>query len=144
MSMSIMMALAMAQSAGSITVNVGNVRNASGRVVVGVCPQQRFLANRCAIRTTARARAGTTTVTIPNVPAGQYSVQAFHDENANGDADRDLIGIPNEGVGFSRDALTGFRPPIWADAVIVHQGNAKTIGFRLRYFKGEKGPNPPR
>lgn len=134
----------MAEAAGSITMNIGNVRNARGRVVVDICPQERFLADGCVLHEEVPASAGTTTVTIPNVPAGQYAVQAFHDENANGEVDRGMLGIPREGVGFSRNARIGLGPPKWRDAVFVHQGRAETIGFSVRYFMGAKGPAPAR
>ncbi len=142
--MSILLALAMAEAAGSVTINVANVRNGRGRVVVDICPQDRFLADGCVHHAEVQARAGTTTITIPNVPAGQYAVQAFHDENANGEVDRAMFGIPREGVGFSRNARIGLGPPKWRDASFVHQGRAEVIGFSLRYFMGAKGPNPPR
>ena len=48
--MSILLALAMAEAAGSITINVANVRNARGRVVVDICPQERFLEDGCVHR----------------------------------------------------------------------------------------------
>jgi uncharacterized protein (DUF2141 family) len=142
--MSILLALAMAEAAGSVTMHVGNVRNARGRVVVDICPQERFLADGCIHHAEVPARGGVTTITIPNVPAGQYAVQAFHDENANGEVDRAMFGIPREGVGFSRDARIGLGPPKWRDAFFVHQGRAETISFKLRYFMGAKGPTPPR
>jgi uncharacterized protein (DUF2141 family) len=142
--MSILLALAMAEAAGSVTMNVANVRNSRGRVVVDICPQDRFLADGCVHHAEVPARAGTTTITIPSVPAGQYAVQAFHDENANGEVDRAMFGIPREGVGFSRNARIGLGPPKWRDAFFVHQGRAEVISFSLRYFMGAKGPNPPR
>lgn len=142
--MSILMALAMAEAAGSVTMTVGNVRNARGKVVVELCTQATFLDDSCALRAEVPARAGTTTVTIANVPAGQYAVQAFHDENGNGDVDRAMFGIPREGVGFSRNARIALSPPKWADAVFNHQPRAETIGFSLRYFMGAKGPAPLR
>lgn len=142
--MSIMLALAMAEAAGSITMTIGNVRNARGKVVVDLCPQERFLGDGCIHHAEAQARAGTTVITIENVPAGNYAVQAFHDENANGEVDRAMLGIPREGVGFSRDARIGLSPPKWRDAYFVHQGRAEAIRFRLRYFMGAKGPTPPR
>jgi uncharacterized protein (DUF2141 family) len=74
------------------------------------------------------------------VPAGQYAVQAFHDENGNNDVDRAMFGIPKEGVGFSRNARIGLGPPKWRDAFFNHQGRAEMIGFDLRYFMGAKGP----
>jgi uncharacterized protein (DUF2141 family) len=142
---SIIFALALAEAAtGSITVTVGNVRSSRGVVVVDICPQDRFLEDGCAWHGEAPAREGTTVVTVPNVPAGQYAVQAFQDENANGEVDRGMFGIPKEGVGFSRNARIGLGPPKWRDAFFVHQGRAEVIRFNLRYFMGAKGPPAPR
>ncbi len=142
--MSILIALAMAEATGSITMSVGNVRSSRGRVVVDICPQDRFLADGCVHHAEVPARAGVTTITIQGVPAGDYAVQAFHDENSNGEVDRAMFGIPREGVGFSRDARIGLGPPKWRDAYFVHQGRAEVIRFSLRYFMGNKGPTPPR
>jgi uncharacterized protein (DUF2141 family) len=143
--MSILLALAMAEAAtGSVTVNIGNVRSSRGTVMIDICPQNKFLDDTCAWHGEAPARAGTTVVTVQGVPAGEYAIQAFHDENANGEVDRAMLGIPREGVGFSRDARIGLGPPKWRDAYFVHQGRPEVLRFRLRYFMGAKGPNPPR
>jgi uncharacterized protein (DUF2141 family) len=142
--MSVLIALALAEAvttgSGSLTITVGNVRSNKGSVVVAVCSQNRFLEDECALQASSPARVGSTTVTVPNVPAGQYAVQAFHDENSNGEVDRAMFGIPKEGVGFSRDARIRMSPPKWADAFFNHQGRAEVISFSMRYFMGAKGP----
>ena len=146
--MSILLALAAAavepSGTGSITVEVGNVRNNRGKVFVDICPQNRFLEDGCVYHAAVPARAGVTTLTIPNVPAGEYAAQSFHDENDNGEIDRGMFGIPKEGVGFSRNARIVFSPPKWRDAYFVHQGRPEVIRYKLRYFSGNKGPTPPR
>ncbi len=143
--MSILLALALAEATtGALTITVGNVRNSRGTVMVDICPENRFLEDTCANHGEAPARAGTTTVTVQNLPTGQYAVQAFHDENANGEVDRAMFGIPREGVGFSRNARIGLGPPKWRDAVFNHQARAEAIRFDLRYFMGAKGPAPSR
>src|ERR1700720_3661200 len=38
------------------------------------------------------------------IAVGDYAVSVFHDENANGKLDRNLLGMPKEGVGASNDA----------------------------------------
>lgn len=145
--MSILLALAAAAvdpGAGSITVEVGNIRNSRGKVFVDICPQNRFLEDGCAWHGEVPARAGVTSVTVPNVPAGEYAAQAFHDENSNGEVDRALFGIPKEGVGFSRNARIVFSPPKWRDAYFVHHPRPEVIRFNVRYFSGDRGPTPPR
>lgn len=125
---------------GSISIDVGNVRNDHGVVAVDLCPKDQFLGDDCPYHGEAKAHAGTTTVVIENVPAGQYAAQAYHDENENGKVDRALFGIPKEGVAFSRDARIRLSPPKWKDAVFDHQSSPQTIKFRMRYFLGKKGP----
>jgi len=142
--LSIFSAVALAEATSSLTINVGNVRNNHGRVVVDICPQSQFLGDACPYHGQAQARAGTTTVVVPNVPAGQFAVQAFHDENGNGEVDRGLFGIPKEGIGFSRNARIGLGPPKWRDAVFTHGAQAATMSFNLRYFMGPSGPDTGR
>lgn len=47
---------------------------------------------------------------------GSYAVAILHDENANGEMDFNLIGIPKEGFGFSNDAEVVLGPPSFEDA----------------------------
>lgn len=138
------LALALAEATGSITFEIGNVRNARGKVLVAVCTQGQFLKFDCNYNGEAPARPGTVRVTVPNVPAGTYAVQSFHDENSNEKTDQGLFGIPKEGVGFSRDARISFGPPKWRDAQFVHQGRPEVMRFRLRYMTGPSGPPAPR
>jgi len=126
---------------GVLTIDVGNVRIAKGNVHVDVCPEAQFLKDNCPWAGNARARLGDTRVTVANLPAGRYAVQAFLDENGNGEVDRALFGIPKEGVGFSNDAKIRLGPPKFAEAAFAFDGNARTIRLNLRYFLGAKGPS---
>jgi uncharacterized protein (DUF2141 family) len=125
-----------ADTMAPITIEVGHVRNAKGRVHVALCPHAKFLAETCPYEGSAPATPGITTITI-SAPPGDYAAQAFHDENSNRQVDKNLLGIPREGVGFSRNARIRFGPPKWSDAVITHEGQAHTITFNLRYMLGE-------
>lgn len=125
---------------GTLTIEVGNIRVASGNVHVDVCPQDQFLKDDCPWSGDARARRGTTRVVVTGLPPGRYAAQAFLDENANGKVDRGLFGVPKEGVGFSNDARIHLAPPKWTDAVFDFAGGPQTIRFDLRYLSGPKGP----
>ncbi|AFH48664.1 Hypothetical protein IALB_0952 [Ignavibacterium album JCM 16511] len=48
-----------------------------------------------------------------NLPAGNYAVKAFHDENNNDDFDTNFLGIPKEDYGFSNNVKGLFGPPSW-------------------------------
>ena len=125
---------------GTLTVQIGNVRNSTGNVHVDICPQGQFLKDDCPYVGNAPAHAGVTTVVVHDLPPGQYAAQVFHDENRNKKVDRALFGIPKEGVGFSNDARISLGPPKWADAKFDFSGQPQTISLKMRYFLGPSGP----
>ena len=144
-----LVALALAATAaapapeGTLTVRVDNVRNASGRIHVDVCPQALFLKDGCPYSGSAHAVAGTTVVVVRGMAPGTYAIQAFHDENSNDKVDRNFLGVPKEGVGFSNDAkivLFPPRAPQWADAKFAYPGTAQAVSLKLRYLIGKSGP----
>lgn len=125
--------------AGTLTIEVDNVRDARGHVHVDVCPQARFLKDDCPYSGDAPSRPGTTIVRVGGVPPGQYAIQAFQDENDNHRVDRALFGIPKEGVGFSNDAPIRLGPPKWEAARFTVSGDAQ-LRLKMRYFLGPAGP----
>jgi uncharacterized protein (DUF2141 family) len=61
---------------------------------------------------------GTVTAAFLNLKPGRYALSVFHDENGNGKLDTNLLGIPTERYGFSRDAHGSFGPPDFDAAAI--------------------------
>lgn len=120
--------------AGDVRVKVQGVRSGQGRVLVALCTPATFLGPRCEAAGSARARAGTTEVVIEGVAAGVYAAQAVHDENSNDDLDRGPLGLPLEGLGFSRDAPLRAGPPRFADAAVEVPERGGVLSFAMRYF----------
>lgn len=116
--------------AATIDVHVTNTAGGKGNVNVAVCDRERFL-KQCAYTGSVPARDGETVVTIKSVPAGTWAVLAYQDENANGELDRNLIGIPSENYGFSRDARGRFGPPSFDDAAMPVRDETMTATVRL-------------
>jgi uncharacterized protein (DUF2141 family) len=50
-------------------------------------------------------------ITIDNLIAGRYAVRYYHDENADGKMETNLVGKPTEGYGFSNNVIGKFGPP---------------------------------
>ena len=116
--------------AGAIEVHVTNISNAKGQIRVAVCDQERFL-KQCVHTATAPAQAGETVLKVSGVPAGTWAVLAYHDENGNAELDRNMIGIPKEDYGFSRDASSRFGPPKFADAAITVEDGDMAVKIKL-------------
>ena len=58
------------------------------------------------------------TVEWSDIPPGDYSIVALHDENKNKKLDRNLFGWPKEGFGFSNNPHVGFGPPPFKSALL--------------------------
>lgn len=121
---------AVAAQAGTVEVRVAGA-TPKGAVKVAVCDKERFL-KQCAYSASAPAQAGETTVLVKDIPAGTWAVLAYQDENGNGELDRNLIGIPKEPYGFSRDARSKFGPPGFEDAAFEVGEAQTTTNVRLR------------
>ena len=130
----LLLLLAWPAGAATLQVTVTGVRNAKGQVLVAVCDRATFLAPSCAYRGRVAAQPGAVQVTIGGIPEGVYAVEAYHDENDNGRLDRSFLGMPTEGMGFSRDAPMRFGPPDFADAAVTIPSGGGAIQFALRYL----------
>jgi uncharacterized protein (DUF2141 family) len=119
--------------AGTVEVAVSGVRSDTGDVLIAICDRATFLQPRCAYWGRTPAKTGTVVIKVTGVPPGTYAAQAFQDENGNGKVDRSLLGIPTEGIGFSRDARMRFGPPNFDDAAFTLTDDAK-LALTLRYY----------
>ena len=68
-----------------------------------------------------------------DVEPGTYAIAFLHDEDDDGGMDRDWIGIPQEGYGFSNDAAPGFGPPSFDSASFSHSGPETDLVVHARY-----------
>jgi uncharacterized protein (DUF2141 family) len=68
-----------------------------------------------------------------DVPPGDYVLAVTHDENANNRVDT-MLGIPREGVGFSRNPAMTFGPPKWDAARFHVAAGANRLDVKLKYF----------
>ena len=120
--------------AGDVEVSVVDVRGATGHVRVALCTRSTFLKPGCPYFASAPAHEGETVVTITGVAPGDYAAEVFYDDTDAGVVHQDRLGVPREGVGFSRDAPLHLAGPKFSDAAFpVGQGRA-AIRLKLRYL----------
>jgi uncharacterized protein (DUF2141 family) len=75
----------------------------------------------------------TATCEFAGTAPGVYAVVLFHDENGDGKFNRNWIGLPEEGYGFSNDAPARFHPPRFDDASFSFAGGTLEIPVKIRY-----------
>ena len=109
--------------AADLSIEVRGVRSADGRVYVAVHgPESKdtFPSGDDIVSGLREpARIGTLRFVVSDLPAGRYAVNAFHDENDNGELDTNLVGIPSEGYGFANDPSVTFGPPDFEEAAVT-------------------------
>jgi len=70
--------------------------------------------------------------TFSNLPYGEYAIAVFHDSNNNGKLDKNLLGIPKEGYGFSNNATATFGSPHFNEAKFKLEGEHH-IEIKIKY-----------
>ncbi len=72
-------------------------------------------------------------IRFADLPSGDYALAVIHDENANGRLDT-MLGIPREGVGFSRNPPIRTGRPSFAQARFRLAGGEAAERVRIKYF----------
>ena len=72
-------------------------------------------------------------VSIPNLEAGKYAIAVYHDENKNQKLDKNFVGIPKEGYGFSNNAVGKLDPPKFSETSFSLDSQLKKLSIRMVY-----------
>ncbi len=96
----------------TITVTVDGIEKIYGNLVVTVYDKAKFFTQDTGEYCTKTVPVDSKTVTcIFKVPEGTYAIALYHDENDNNICDRNFLGIPREGFGFSNNIKPYFSAP---------------------------------
>ncbi|MFO1340273.1 MAG: DUF2141 domain-containing protein [Burkholderiaceae bacterium] len=112
--------------AATLTVQVERV-SAPGELMVAVYNQAGQWLKQPARSLRQPATSGTMTVQLPDLPDGDYAVSLFVDRNANGQLDRNAMGMPIEPYAFSNDAVGSFGPPSFEQARVRISGDTLAV-----------------
>ena len=118
--------------AASVEVRVSGVSNAKGQIVVSACDKATFL-KTCPYNVKVPAASGAVTAKIANLPPGQWSFLAFHDEDGDGVMKKTALGLPADGVGLSRDPKARFGPPKFEDSAVDVGAGGASVAVSLKY-----------
>jgi uncharacterized protein (DUF2141 family) len=102
---------------GTISVTVVNVLNDNGTVNYAIFTKENFRMQP-SFSGKAKITEGKSSMVFEKIPAGEYAIICFHDENENGTLDFELNGMPKESYGTSNNALS-FGPPQFNEAKFI-------------------------
>jgi uncharacterized protein (DUF2141 family) len=92
-----------------------------------------FPNGRSVVTRNVPARTGEMTVVLEGLTPGPYALALHHDENANGKMDTSLLGLPQEGYGFSNDAPVFLGAPPFDAAAVILPEEGRSITARMVY-----------
>ncbi len=101
-----------------IRVEIRGVENEDGQVFIGLFNNNEGFPDkgREYKGMFVKAETGTVHHTFTEIPSGDYAIAIFHDSNTNGKLDKNFLGIPKEGYGFSSNATATFGAPSFEKA----------------------------
>jgi uncharacterized protein (DUF2141 family) len=126
---------ALPAAAAELVVAVETPRSADGNIRAGVFDSAAtWLDGKRALKRVAvPATQPATVFAFADLPPGSYAVALYHDENENATHDRNFLGMPVEGYGFTRDPTILLSPPSYEDCVIEVPANGARVTVQLKY-----------
>ena len=126
-----------ASKAGGIKVEVTGFRNNNGKLGCSLfAGPEGFPRDRTKVfrRSWAPIQGARGECIFSGIPAGDYAVTVFHDENSNGKFDLNWVGYPLEGYGFSNNAKAQFKAPSFDETKFRYDGaSVKQISIDMIY-----------
>jgi uncharacterized protein (DUF2141 family) len=121
----------------SLIVEVGGFNNQAGQVCASLFTNsQGFPNNRKNVvqRQCTKITSIPIALTFTNLKAGSYAVAVIHDLNGDSTLNRNDLGMPIEGYGFSRNPETQTGPPKYNDSAILVAGSNTNVQIQLKYL----------
>lgn len=120
----------------NLQVTVTNIKGHKGDIIVGIFDSDENFMKKPIEGKLAKPSGDSITVTFENLKPGKYAVSVLHDYNNNKDMDRNKLGIPKEGFGFSNNVIGAMGPPSFERAIIDLTPDLKDldIGIKMKYM----------
>jgi len=122
---------------GVIKISVTNIKNTNGHLIISLYNKAEGFPSEMSSTLLNRKYeivGDKLECEFVEIPYGEYAVAILHDENDNGELDKNLIGIPKEGVGVSNNAMRTFGPPRYEDSKFVLKSNEVVLSVKLHYY----------
>ncbi len=106
--------------AHELNVTVNNVKTIKGDLLVAVYDKEEHYNTNTHWVAVKKLKVAETSIVLdfPDLPAGNYAVKLFQDENENGQIDKNFMGIPTEPYGFSNNGGS-YGPPSFDEAKVA-------------------------
>lgn len=133
----ILVIAAVAAKAQNVTLTITGIQSNKGTMIVSVFKdEQSFEDHKASAKfkfSKAAVANGTLKVSLTLAP-GTYGIAMLDDENANGKMDKNMVGYPKEGFGFSNFYLSGLKQPKLKEFSFEVKNAPVKLESKLRYM----------
>ena len=71
-------------------------------------------------------------ILLTRYPKGEYAIALWHDENNDGKLNKNWLGMPTEGYGFSNNVFGAFGPPDYEECTFkIREGEIRNLDIKL-------------
>lgn len=126
-------------NAQTVDVEITNIRNEKGSILLGVFTDHEGFAEEEAIidiiLSKEKMENGNLKLILELEP-GTYGISVLDDENDNGEMDYNFLGIPKEGFGFSNYLHSALRRPVFENFKFDLSGSQKRkrVLIKMTYY----------
>lgn len=124
---------------GNLTIEAAELNNQKGEVCFKLFSgSQGFpYSNKNAVkRQCVKVTDNSLTIALKNLSSSSYAASIFHDLNGDRQLNRNSLGMPTEGYGFSNNPVVRDGPPDYGECVFLVAGSNTNIKIRMKYSVG--------
>lgn len=122
---------------GDLKIELVGLRNTKGNIVLALFSDSQGYPDKpeAAVRSEVFTVTDVSmTITISDIPYGNYAVTIFHDENADSELNTNLLGIPQEGIGFSGNPKIWKGVPKYEKSQFNFSPDQEKITIKVKYL----------
>ena len=119
-----------------LQVTVTHIKGEKGNIMVGIFDSDQTFLKKPLEGKMIKASGDSITVVFENLKPGRYAISVLHDANKNKDLDKNKLGIPKEGFGFSNNVIGAMGPPSFERAQFDLAPDQKDldIDIKMKYM----------
>ncbi len=118
-------------------VNVSEIKSDKGNIVLSLFKDQETFRNEKPFKKIVFTKKGLVNGAIElnlAIEPGIYGITILDDEDKNGEMEKNLVGIPKEGFGFSNFYLDKLKRPVFDDFKTEIKTGENTVVIRAKYM----------
>ena len=119
---------------GRLIIKINNVSKDKGIIWIGLydSADTYLIKEKSILKKIDVSQKGYHEMVIDSLPYGTYAMALFHDVNANGEMDRNLLGIPSEPYAFSKKPKSKWRLPKFDEVKFNFSQDVQEIDTKLK------------